>query len=122
MYWLKVSVLLLAIFVGISRVVVGIHWPVDVLVGALVGWLGTAVGCYLAARIHFGVGLVAQRIQAGILLLMALATVAMHNGGYPQGRVLIIVLPIVMLVFAARGIKQLFFSTVQPIQERQSSK
>lgn len=39
-----VLILLIACFVGISRVMVGAHWPADVLTGAIVGWsLGTII-------------------------------------------------------------------------------
>ena len=103
--------LLIAALVGVSRVAVGIHWPADVFGGALAGWLGTAIGCYFAARMAFGVGLTGQRIQAVLLVLLALVSIAIHDGGYPQGRILIITLTLMMLLFAVPGIKQLFFAT-----------
>jgi len=106
----KVAAVLAATLVGISRIAVGIHWPLDVLGGALVGWFGTAMGCYLAARLPFGMGTTAQKIEAGLLILLTLISIAMHDGGYPQGRILIITLSLAMLLLAAPGIKQLFFN------------
>jgi membrane-associated phospholipid phosphatase len=109
--WWTVVALAVASLVGLSRVVVGIHWPMDVFAGALTGWLGAAAGCYLAARMHFGSRVLAQRLQAALLVLLALVTMAAHDGGYPQGRLLIVLLPLTMLMLAIPGLKQLFSNT-----------
>ena len=108
--WWKIAALLVAALVGMSRVAVGIHWPADVFGGALTGWMGAAIGCYLAARMPFGVGRVGQRIQAVLLVLLVPLTVVAHDGGYPQGHTLIIILPLAMLLLAVPGLKQLFFA------------
>lgn len=106
--WLKLAALLLAALVGLSRVAVGIHWPADVFGGALLGWLGAGAGAYLAARMPFGLSLTAQRIQAGLLVVLALYTLLFHDGGYPQGRPLLVVLPLFMLLLAVPRLIQLF--------------
>jgi membrane-associated phospholipid phosphatase len=104
----RLAALVVASLVGVSRVVVGIHWPLDVFAGALTGWLGAGVGGYLAARLPFGTGLLGQRLQAGLLLLLALLTAVAHDGGYPQGRALLVVLPLAMVLLAAPGLGRLF--------------
>lgn len=48
--WLNLVLLAAACAVGVSRVVVGVHWPADVLAGAAVGWLCAAAAFSLAAR------------------------------------------------------------------------
>jgi len=52
-WWLWIAlaiVFVLAVLVGISRLAVGAHWPVDVLAGACVGWLVGLNGAYIAHR------------------------------------------------------------------------
>ena len=109
MHW-KVVAVIAASLVGLSRVVVGIHWPMDVFAGALTGWLGAATGCWLAQRLGFGLTLLAQRIQAILLLLCVVVTVVFHDGGYPQGRWLLMVLPLLLLALSLPQIGRLFFS------------
>lgn len=48
--WITLAMVTLATAVGISRMVVGVHWPVDVLAGAALGWACAAAACALAAR------------------------------------------------------------------------
>ena len=44
------SFAVLALLVGLSRCVVGVHWPLDVLGGAFGGWLSAAFGTLIAQR------------------------------------------------------------------------
>jgi membrane-associated phospholipid phosphatase len=50
-HWLLRSALLLgATLVGLSRIMVGVHWPLDVLWGMLGGWIGAWLGLAMHRR------------------------------------------------------------------------
>lgn len=72
---LTAALIIAAAAVGLSRVVVGVHWPVDVLGGAAVGWLCAAAGVLLAGRWRTGhrpgvrMGLMIPLYVAALLLL-----------------------------------------------------
>lgn len=81
----RAIVLAVAILVGLSRAVVGVHWPTDILAGAAGGWLCAIAGDTLARR-----STIVGRHPAMRALLLVLGTgcaVALLAGlstGYPQ--------------------------------------
>ncbi len=78
MVWL--SALALAALAGLSRAVVGVHWPVDILVGSAGGWISAVIGTSLAVRCSWGrrpgvhAVLVAVGLGCAVALLAGLKT------------------------------------------------
>lgn len=93
----KVLLLALALLIGISRVAVGVHWPVDVMVGGAIG----CIGAYLALR--WG-----DRMRqplwalALIMLLMVVAALQLlvYDGGFEATAVTAPVLGVSSLLIA----------------------
>lgn len=67
------AVLVVAVGVAVSRMAVGVHWPVDVTAGAALGWLCALGGRAWARRWQWGAGRVGQRVIAVLLIGCALA-------------------------------------------------
>jgi len=72
--WLTALLLLLVLLVGISRMAVGAHWPIDVLAGWLVGMVIAVISFVLAERWTFGLKV---PVQYGIILLSILCAGAL---------------------------------------------
>ncbi len=85
----RLCLLVCAILVGISRIMVGVHWPVDVLVGAGGGWLSGGAGLWLSGRWPAG-----PTLRRALLILFILCAVAMSlvDSRYPAARWLAIAL------------------------------
>ena len=73
--------------VGLSRVAVGAHWPMDVCAGASIGWGGAWVGWKLAAQRAWLSSRTARYVLAAFFLLCSLLLFVLDTG-YPQARVL----------------------------------
>ncbi len=73
-----------ALLVGLSRILAGVHWPLDVAVGAALGWLAAVIGWWLAEHWHWGESRNGQIWLNSILVLCALALLILHNTHYPQ--------------------------------------
>ena len=72
----------IAALVALSRVVVGAHWPLDVLGGAFGGWISAALGVVVAERWKFG-----SKVEPlATLVFLAAAVVLLwgYDGRYPD--------------------------------------
>lgn len=110
---LKWVAFVLAIMVGMSRMAVGIHWPIDVFAGALTGWLAAAISVALVGIGGFARGIVAQRIFAVLLLCAALMLPFSGDLGYPLGRPLLLALPFVIIAVAFPGLRRLYAGRIE---------
>ena len=79
----RVTLVLFGAWVAISRVLVGVHWPIDVLVGSGVGVIAAALAIYSAKRWSWGFS-VSMHFFVLSLLLMAAIVLFSHSGGYPK--------------------------------------
>jgi membrane-associated phospholipid phosphatase len=81
----SVGALCIASVAALSRSVVGVHWPLDVLAGAFGGWLSAFVGLWLAQRTP-AVGR-KPWVRSTVAVVLAGGCVALVVGvktGYPQ--------------------------------------
>jgi membrane-associated phospholipid phosphatase len=83
---LAITALLLATLVGVSRAVVGAHWPTDILAGAFGGWLSVLIGLRLYARWPVPKQPVVQIVLTLILAACALSLLLVHESGYPLAK------------------------------------
>lgn len=83
---LSVVLILPGILVGVSRMVVGVHWPSDVLGGAALGWISAWAGLRWADRLPWGTGRRGQLILGVLLLISALVLLFIDHTGYPGVR------------------------------------
>jgi len=74
--------------VGMSRMVVGVHWPADVLAGAALGWVTAWLGLRWAGRCPLGLSPVGRRILGLLLLLSALTLLLVNHTGYADALLL----------------------------------
>ena len=94
-----------ALLIAISRIAVGVHWPLDVLGGAFGGWLSAVLGTLLAQHWRWGVSRSGKWVLGLALAACALALLISPDSNYPEaimlqrGLALICLLPVFLLVF-----------------------
>ena len=83
--WMVVA-LVVATIAALSRAVVGVHWPLDILAGAFGGWLAAVIALELARRTaRFGTRPAVQWLIGLFLAACAVwLVVGYGKSGYPQ--------------------------------------
>lgn len=108
---LRVFVLVLAIFAGVSRISVGAHWPEDVLAGAALGFLIAYVGSLMSLKPFPMVG---SYLSAALLALAALIGILTAPADFPEISSIAIIrmlcagLAIAALIYYAMRLGQLY--------------
>ena len=101
---LAITALLLATLAGISRAMVGAHWPIDILAGALGGWLAVVIGLRLYARWPVPAHPAAKQVITAILIACALSLLLVHESGYALANPVQMTLAIISLSYLLWGI------------------
>lgn len=107
-YWVTAVTLLIAAGVGISRIAVGVHWPLDVTAGAGLGWLCAVGGSRLAARWRWGESLAGQRSIAALLLLCAVMLLFSFKPDSPWAVILPKGVAVLSMMAAVPGLARLW--------------
>lgn len=103
---LAITALLLATLAGVSRAMVGAHWPIDILAGALGGWLAVVIGVRLYARWPVPAHPAARQVITAILIACALSLLLMHESGYAQANPVQMTLAVISLSYLLWGVWQ----------------
>jgi membrane-associated phospholipid phosphatase len=97
----RLLLLSLALLAGLSRVAVGVHWPVDVAAGIAGGMLAAWAGVWLAAHSRWGIYNGAVHLAlVSVAAIMALS-LWFDNSGYTDATIALQVLSVVCLLYAA---------------------
>jgi membrane-associated phospholipid phosphatase len=105
--WLASVALAIATLAAVSRCVVGVHWPLDVLGGLFGGWLAAVLGVWLASRtLRFGRRPAVQWAGAVLLGGCAAALALGYPHEYPDAQLFQRAIGICCLLAAAATLKK----------------
>ncbi len=106
----RILLILLAILVGLSRIAVGVHWPADVLAGAIVGILCAATGVLIVEKLEWNRNKTVQLIVGLLLILSNIYLLFFYDCRYEQAIYFQTIFACIVLVAGLREYYLLFKS------------
>ncbi|MCK5739811.1 phosphatase PAP2 family protein [bacterium] len=82
--WLRTLLLVLALLIAVSRIGVGVHWPVDVLAGFSIGWLSAIIGYRLTYQKKWVKNYTVMLITGSLLLIASVFFLTHYETGYTE--------------------------------------
>jgi len=82
--WLRWVLIALGAVIALSRTAVGVHWPQDVVAGALIGWVTVWLGLKLTPHTRWGWQKLGQKILGAVLLAAAVTMFFVDYSGFPD--------------------------------------
>jgi membrane-associated phospholipid phosphatase len=104
-FYLRISLIILALLVGISRVAVGVHWPGDVLAGAAFGIIFATAGVFFVRKLGWNRMIWAQLTAGFILILADIYLLIFHATGYAQA---VYFQRLLAIIFLLAGIREYY--------------
>ncbi len=80
--WLRGLLMVFASMVAFSRIAVGVHWPQDIVAGALMGWVMIWIGLRLSSFSKWGWQGLGQKIFGAALLCACIVAGVAYRSGY----------------------------------------
>lgn len=110
--WVRSGVVAAAVLIAVSRIAVGVHWPVDSLAGGIIGWLSAGLGYHLT-KLNRYLDHSATKIFMQVLLAGCAVSLLVHDHtSYPYGfrfqQVIALACLGLLLAEILRGNKQMF--------------